>query len=976
MYRCSSDIEFALRTGNLLKPTAMHKHTYAHLVHFLILLVCGMQLMSAQTDLNVVSIDVGGRKTSVVQQRLIVRMWTARDIASAQQSLPPGVRVIDQLLRPDQTTFFSDRARLQRSMPSESQDLYSAEDRLTRTFVLEYTSVASPLHMSALLLTKHGGHLEISEPWYVAQTQEVPNDPDVAVQYHLQTIRAQQAWDAYQGSESVIICVSDDGVRQDHEDLAPNIAINDKEIPDNLIDDDGNGYIDDHTGYNFAYLLDGTQPGSTMSITSFGHGTKVAGLAAAATNNGKGIAGVGYKSKLFPLKTSKKSGGGILFGYQSLIYAAQRKFPIVNTSWGVVKPFSQIDQSVIDYCIASNVMVVSSGGNHGADEVGAAWRWVNFPSGYRGVCGVGETTVDDQVTQTSGVGVNADVYAPGYLAYTTDSPSGYTSFGIMGTSFASPIVAGLAGLVRGKWPNLSPMQVAEHIRQTSDDISFVNMPISEFRPRRVNAERALTTEPFSRPGVRITASTVRVARTGEERYRVGDTIELVLRLTNYLADVNLETVLYINDLNGWSLRILNDAQTLGLIQQNGVKTMQPIKIVVDAIGAGDCVLGLTMSGPPAYDDRDVVMISPPTTMYRFENDKLIYSLSDDGMVGYSAPFDPKYGDGFGFKPTYSMLASGGIFAQMQSTVSVSAYKNDPPYASDFVASKQFGRNPGANVGVMSDSAAVQPIGIEVQQQCLFPSQTAQATVWNVTVRPSSEISTLSNIGVGYVFDWDLGSGGSDNRIVHDDSCIPASLRGGQTAAFIVSRDAFPLAVCVAAVSARPADVAQAACMMLEDIIDDGDGFTSADRIRLLTSGTSITTDAVGDVAGSIGMLTNGDVSAGNPLSFRVIIGAGNSPDDARRAVREAIEATTSVQEGAKLGAAVWPNPTDGDVQIRSANGSARCEIVDVAGRVIISEKLSSDETRLRTTTLASGVYRVVFYDAYDRLLHVETLVCK
>lgn len=227
-----------------------------------------------------------------------------------------------------------------------------------------------------------------------------------------------------------------------------------------------------------------------------------------------------------------------------------------------------------------------------------------------------------------------------------------------------------------------------------------------------------------------------------------------------------------------------------------------------------------------------------------------------------------------------------------------------------------------------------------------------------------------------MFDWDLGSGGSDNRIVHDDSCIPASLRGGQTAAFLVSRDAFPLAVCVAAVSSRPADVAQAACMMLEDIIDDGDGFTSADRIRLLTSGTSITTDAVGDVAGSIGMLTNGDVSAGNPLSFRVIIGAGTSADEARRAVREAIEATTSVSHDAKFGIMIWPNPTTGDVRIQLTDGPARCEIVDVAGRVVLNEQLDSDEALLRTATLANGVYRVVLYDVNDRILRVETLVCK
>lgn len=937
----------------------MHKHTYAHIVHFLVLLLCGASSAVSQANLETVSITVRGRNVSVVQQHLIVRFQSARDMQTAQQVMPAGFRVVDQLLKPAHTRFFVSDISQRKQAPSGSQELYSAEERLTRTFVIEYAGIASPLHMAWLLQSKHGDRVEIAEPWYVAQTQETPNDPEIANQYHLQTIRAQQAWNAYTGSESVTICVSDDGVRQDHEDLGPNIAINEKEIPDNGIDDDANGYIDDYNGYNFAYQLDGTQPGSTTSITSYGHGTKVAGLAAAATNNGKGIAGVGYKSRLFPLKTAKKAGGGILFGYQSLVYAAQRGFSVVNTSWGVVKPYSQIDQSVIDYCIASNVMVVASGGNHGSDEPGAAWRWVNFPSGYRGVLGVGETSVDDQVTNTSGVGVNADVYAPGYLAYTTDSPSGYTSFGIQGTSFASPIVAGLAGLVRGKWPNLSPVQAAEHIRQTSDDISTMNNTISDFAPRRVNAERALTTEPFSRPGVRVTGSTVRLAGTGESRYRAGDTIELVLRLTNYLADVNLETMLRVNDENGWSLTILNEGQSVGLIQQNGVKTMQPIRIVVNAIGEGECVLALIMSGA-TYEDRDIVMMAPPTTMYRFENDKLIYSMSDDGMVGYSVPFDPKYGDGFALKPTYSMLASGGLFAQSLSTTSVAAYKNDRPYTSDFVASKPFGRGPNMSLCVMADSAALLPIGMQVWQECIFTSQSSSATVWNVTIKPSSAALTLQDLGLGYVFDWDLGSGGSDNRVVHDNECIPASLRGQQSAGFIVSRDGFPVTLCVAAIGSKSTDVAQAACMLLEDIVDDGDGFTPADRIRLLTSGTSISTDGIGDVAASIGMLRTGEITNDSPFAFRVVLGAGTSLDDARRIVRETIDATTSVEESNDETAHMWPNPATGDVSLRVPDDVERIDVADITGALVLSQETASTSlVVLHTAVLPSGAYSVV-----------------
>jgi hypothetical protein len=386
------------------------------------------------------------------------------------------------------------------------------------------------------------------------------------------------------------------------------------------------------------------------------------------------------------------------------------------------------------------------------------------------------------------------------------------------------------------------------------------------------------------------------------------------------------------------------------------------------------VLGLEMSGSN-YEDRDFVMISPPTSMNRFENDKLIYGMSDDGMVGYSAPFDPKYGDGFGWKPSYSMLSSGGLFAQTQGTLSVSAYKNDPPFASDFLASKPFGRAPEPSACVMSDSLAFQPIGMQVTQDCRFISPTASSTVWNVKVQPSNADAPLSNIGVGYVFDWDLGPGGSDNNINHDTECIPSSVRGQQSAGFVVSREGYPVALCVAAVGSQPTDAAQAACMLLDEIVDDGDGFSSSDRIRLLTSGTTIQTPNIGDVAGSIGMLRSGAVTSEAPFTFRVIIGAGATVEAARNAVREAIDATTSVAEHSAEEVYIWPNPTTGDVRIASMESVERIDVVDAAGRMVLREYLrGSGVHTIAASNLLSGAYQVVFYNRNGLVDRIATLI--
>lgn len=951
----------------------MPKNCSTHVVHALVLMFLIAPLQSqAQQSWSTAAVNIQGRTTTILQNRILVRMQDARSRNVAEQLLPAGFHIDDQFLQPQQTRWFSNtNAPVQRL----SDDLYSAEDRLTRTFTVLIPAGVSPLDAVRSLLTKHSSVIEFAEPWYVAETQGQPNDPMQNEQAYLATIKARAAWDVYEGDSTIVIGISDDGVQQNHEDLGPNIALNTNEIPDNGVDDDANGYIDDYNGYNFTYQMDGTKPGSTTSIESFGHGTKVTGIAAAAANNGVGIAGVGFRSKFFPMKTAKRTGGGIVFGYQSLIYAAQRKFSVVNTSWGIVKPRSPIDQSVIDYCIASNTLIVASGGNHGTDEPGAAWRWMNFPASYRGVLGVGETSTDDKVTATSGVGINADVYAPGNYAYTTEAPEGYTSFQVQGTSFASPIAAGVAALVRGKWPNLSPLQVAEHLRQTADDIASTNNAIEGFAPRRVNAERALKTDPSTQASVRIVGGTAKLPKaSAPNRYRAGDTIDLVLNLRSFLSDVNLETVLQVQDANGWQIQILNEGQSAGLLTQTATKAVGPFRIVVSAIGQGHCVLTLAMSGK-GYDDKDVFMLQPPDAMMHFENESLIYSMSDDGMVGYTAPYDPKYGDGFGWKPSYSLLASGGIFAEAEGQRTVSAFKTDPPYASDFVPIQPFGGNAEPAACILSDSIAFTPVGMNVQQQCEFSKATSSATIWSLTITPAKPDGKIEDVGVGYVFDWDIGARGADNHIRRDDDCIPTALRGQQSAGFVISREAYPVALCVATVSQTPTDMAQMACMLIGDLIDDDDGFTPADRIILLTSGTTWATDNIGDVAATIGMRRQGAITNARPFSFKVVVGAGASTDAAKAAVRLALEAVTSVEEQAHTEIPIRPNPVISQATVSVEQGACTIDVVNITGQHVMRVPTNgAHEVRLATAELPSGSYAVVVRTADGRVLSTRYMV--
>lgn len=132
----------------------------------------------------------------------------------------------------------------------------------------------------------------------------------------------------------MVVAVIDNGVDQTHEDLKASIAVNSGEIPGNFIDDDNNGAVDDYNGYNLAWEDDGTQPGVTYNNGAGGHGTNVAGIVSATTNNALGIAGIANRCKLFPIKAAPVNTGSIVYGYEGMIYAAQRGFKVINCSWG------------------------------------------------------------------------------------------------------------------------------------------------------------------------------------------------------------------------------------------------------------------------------------------------------------------------------------------------------------------------------------------------------------------------------------------------------------------------------------------------------------------------------------------------------------------------------------------------------------------------------------------------------------------
>ncbi|NME70165.1 S8 family serine peptidase [Flammeovirga aprica] len=293
---------------------------------------------------------------------------------------------------------------------------------------------------------------------YVQDLQSVdeytPNDPSLTSQYNVFNHNLKQAWAITKGSNEVVIGIHDSGFEINHEDLIGNMKVNEAELNGNPgIDDDGNGYIDDIYGYNFANNSNDLQ-------TSSNHGTEVAGTAAATPDNEVGIAGMGFNSKMiFAVRSS----------LSSLVYLAENGANIINMSWGGVNFISNAYQDVINHYTEDpeyDVLFIAASGNLNHNQVLTNY----YPASYDNVMSISAVDRDknnQDFTKSYNITMSA---TDNSLSTTANNGYKHTS----GTSYASPTVAGIAALVRAEYPELTAKQVSQLLR-FSADTSYISI---------------------------------------------------------------------------------------------------------------------------------------------------------------------------------------------------------------------------------------------------------------------------------------------------------------------------------------------------------------------------------------------------------------------------------------------------------------------------------------------------------------------
>ncbi len=308
----------------------------------------------------------------------------------------------------------------------------------------------------AIRSVNRGGQFEYAEPNFKKQLIQIrPNDPRYAEQYFLPKIAMEQAWARVLGSATVKVAVVDTGVNLEHEDLKPVIAAGGRDFSDN--DNDASDYQ--------------------------GHGSHCAGIAGAATNNGLGVAGVGYGIRILPLKIFPNATDSV--SAAALVYAADQGCRVISMSYGSYGK-SATEEAAVNYAWSKGVVLVGGAANDNITNM-------FYPGAFPNVIAVGSTQQQDRKSDFSNWGQWVDVAAPGSNIMSTyfGSPTAYQFSS--GTSMATPVVAGAAAILASWSPTSTNADIRRALEISTDSVVGINPGTGQpwFANGRINVDRAL-----------------------------------------------------------------------------------------------------------------------------------------------------------------------------------------------------------------------------------------------------------------------------------------------------------------------------------------------------------------------------------------------------------------------------------------------------------------------------------------------------
>ena len=316
---------------------------------------------------------------------------------------------------------------------------------------------------AALALYRANPAVAYAEIDSIATGQLVPNDPNFSTyQYGLSITKINQAWDLTTGSSDIVVAVVDTGADFSHPDLQGKLI----------------------AGYDFVN-------GDADPSDDYGHGTHVAGIVAATANNGIGVAGAGYNTRVLVVKVLNASNSGSYSTIaQGIIFAADQGADVINLSLGGTASGSAL-QSAVDYAHNKGSLVVAAAGNSNTNVA-------FYPAAYTNAMGVAASDYNDARWSYSNYGSYVSVAAPGASIYSTEW-AGTADYAFRsGTSMAAPHVSAIAALMRATNSSLTPDQLRSMIETSADDLGAAGWD-DYFGHGRVNALAAVQAAQAAQP---------------------------------------------------------------------------------------------------------------------------------------------------------------------------------------------------------------------------------------------------------------------------------------------------------------------------------------------------------------------------------------------------------------------------------------------------------------------------------------------
>ena len=822
------------------------------------------------------------------------------------------------------------------------------------------------------------GVVEYVEPLYVRLPQYQPNDPladstAAGNQYHLRLTQAYRAWDFTRGDTSIVIGVTDTGIRYTHEDLRNQVKYNYAD-PINGKDDDGDGYVDNFVGWDFS---NNNNDPTYEAYT--GHGTQVSGIVSGQADNGKGLAGVGFKCKFLPLQIFPGTTTGSFAGYEAVVYAADHGCQVINMSWGAPGGYSRFEQDVCTYAAVNrDAVLVAAAGNTPVNIL-------FYPASYDHVLSVAATDAADAKATFSTYNNRIDLAAPGVNIIITygrptitaaGPPDADYSYG-SGTSFASPQVAGAAALVRARFPQLTAEQVAAQLRR-STDASLYGLPANAayqgyLGTGRLNIARAVAA--LSQREARVVRSTFAPARPAG--YSPGDTFRLTTTVRNLLLPVTGLTVTLTS--SSPYLVVRQGAFAVGSLATLGEASndARPFRLAVAATGVPlntMATLRYHFAGTNNYQSDQYLDVLLNPDFVQLDAGDLSLSVTSRGNLAYDDPTGA-VGQGLSYRGSTPLLSEGGLLLATSPTRVADRLRSSAgAWRQSFFTLAQIKRlAPGPRADQeargtfrdsLPDAKLPRSVGVRVRQRgqsWAAPAARRNFILLDYSLR-NLTADTLKPLYAGLFADWDLpGETGrnvarwdSINRLGYCyDPVAPRFYAGVQV---VGPRPAGVYSIDAAAPAGTPVYL--------------GDGFSPAEKYLALSGGFGRAhreagtlaqgTDVSQVVSTLVPRLAPGDSAT---VAFAVVV----APTLAE--LQTAAQAATAAYQQQVLAALppatpptweLYPNPTSGrlHVVLPGSLGPVVAQVLDALGRPVATVALPAGGGELSLATLAPGLYVV------------------